>query len=100
MASHGLSPRGRGNRGGLRIAPVLYGSIPAWAGEPGRRTLEDPGSRVYPRVGGGTSVPDASLIGEGLSPRGRGNRIRTIRKARKRRSIPAWAGEPPTPTPN
>ena len=30
----GLSPRGRGNRGRLRRSGGLWGSIPAWAGEP------------------------------------------------------------------
>ena len=32
--------------------------------------------------------------GKGLSPRGRGNRERILREQQKRRSIPAWAGEP------
>ena len=54
----------------------LAGAIPARAGEP-RRRLEYRGrSGGYPRAGGGTPVfsPDESR-GEGLSPRGRGNRL-------------------------
>ena len=50
---------------------------------------------VYPRVGGETrSLGQAELPGQGLSPRGRGNR-RTGRGARAPAgSIPAWAGKP------
>ena len=47
-------------------------SIPACAGEPkpnGNR------SRVYPRVCGGTGGNDPTALGQGLSPRVRGNRV-------------------------
>ena len=52
---------------------------------------------VYPRVGGGTKWFFGLLkFVTGLSPRGRGNhQIPTI-PVMARRSIPAWAGEPPT----
>ena len=74
-------------------------SIPAWAGEPDHRPAGPPMQyRVYPRVGGGTSVPTgitSMIVGSipawagepcslrttardiltGLSPRGRGNRL-------------------------
>ena len=49
---------------------------------------------VYPRVGGGNSViPVGSSTGSGLSPRGRGKRLRFGLWYQGRRSIPAWAGE-------
>ena len=46
-------------------------------------------------MGGGTGWP-SSVISSwgGLSPRGRGNRRRLRPLLRRRRSIPAWAGEP------
>ena len=51
--------------------------------------------RVYPRVGGGT-YPRSKLDPdvEGLSPRGRGNRLSRRSDLVEMRSIPAWAGEP------
>ena len=49
---------------------------------------------VYPRVGGGNRPPLPYLVCPiGLSPRGRGKPICHKRCRRKRRSIPAWAGE-------
>ena len=36
-SSRGLSPRGRGKRGGKATPSTWTGSIPAWAGETGRR---------------------------------------------------------------
>ena len=91
----GLSPRGRGNQNGDAFKAALVGSIPAWAGEPLIWTGSYPGSRVYPRVGGGT--PIAGVQGEltkGLSPRGRGNRRGGNGSGALLGSIPAWAGEP------
>ena len=61
---YGLSPRGRGNPAFNLDVDSNFGSIPAWAGEPGRRILPKSGRRVYPH--------DPILC----------------------RSIPAWAGEP------
>ena len=94
----GLSPRGRGNLKLKEPVGIELGSIPAWAGEP------DPGYRtegentVYPRVGGGTLAGIINLTTkEGLSPRGRGNRHRTVGGDALVGSIPAWAGEPYTP---
>ena len=54
------------------------GSIPAWAGE----TLNCPGDGV-------TAM-------SGLSPRGRGNLLRSPSRWAAFRSIPAWAGKPPS----
>ena len=98
VLSTGLSPRGRGNpqsRAGRAAEPR---SIPAWAGKPGKIRPPSPRSAVYPRVGGETSQPSASLRGrDGLSPRGRGNRASTDGWGSFRRSIPAWAGKPRGP---
>ena len=94
--SAGLSPRGRGNLfpNGARVG--LRRSIPAWAGEPLYLCSQAMAvSRVYPRVGGGTSLqPDTEYEVQGLSPRGRGNLVRSIHRHCYHRSIPAWAGEP------
>ena len=70
-------------------------SIPAWAGEPCRTPASRATSPVYPRVGGGTKwISTHRGRGQGLSPRGRGNRVGTSATASNERSIPAWAGEP------
>ena len=52
---------------------------------------------VYPRACGGTILKlVVPLRNTGLSPRLRGNRRRRLCGGRRRRSIPAPAGEPPT----
>ena len=111
----GLSPRGRGNRVD-RYGPVLasgsipawageqglnpfakeiFRSIPAWAGEPLRHHAQLNPLEVYPRVGGGTVLKlHLPMALQGLSPRGRGNRVAADGWRRLRGSIPAWAGEP------
>ena len=95
----GLSPRGRGNPDTSGHHAGCRGSIPAWAGEPRYQRPSCGMQRVYPRVGGGTAIkhykanPD-----DGLSPRGRGNPGQTLVGAIRLGSIPAWAGEPVTPT--
>ena len=50
----GLSPRVRGNPGRNLLHHVQQGSIPACAGEPAPGRSTRPGSKVYPRVCGGT----------------------------------------------
>ena len=93
----GLSPRGRGNRPRLGVSPAGGRSIPAWAGEPQCPEKCPPAWKVYPRVGGGTGQPGPMGFRHwGLSPRGRGNPCISIDGLRRRRSIPAWAGEPCT----
>ena len=52
----GLSPRGRGNQAGSETVVKCIGSIPAWAGKPVWRGRWRHNRRVYPRVGGETSV--------------------------------------------
>ena len=58
-----------------------------------QRLLRSP--RVYPRVCGGTLLTGAGVsYAEGLSPRVRGNPVRSKAAASAGRSIPACAGEP------
>ena len=91
----GLSPRVRGNplpdggRGRFRR------SIPACAGEPVPQRNDKGAAKVYPRVCGGTPMMMAPMARpDGLSPRVRGNLRRLRQVPRKKRSIPACAGEP------
>ena len=97
-ANPGLSPRVRGNR--RRPGPVGWPgwSIPACAGEPTTAIGTAGICQVYPRVCGGTR-PLAYVLGnwQGLSPRVRGNPDDLQRVVRGDRSIPACAGEPPSP---
>ena len=52
---------------------------------------------VYPRVGGATDVGLLSGVAVlGLSPRGRGNLDVGEDGITENRSIPAWAGQPPS----
>ena len=94
LAQLGLSPRGRGKR--ISSAPNrnLTRSIPAWAGETAAPQCWRNSVAVYPRVGGGNrrAFADSPLRG-GLSPRGRGKRMRCGAHRREGGSIPAWAGE-------
>ena len=93
----GLSPRGRGNRRGRRGRRGRDRSIPAWAGEPPHDGPPRQRRGVYPRVGGGTVARgDGHPPESGLSPRGRGNQVSVHIHVRGKRSIPAWAGEPPS----
>ncbi len=90
----GLSPRGRGKPGVEPMTPPPLRSIPAWAGETGQVCCSAGQSWVYPRVGGGNGVQPYGLKPQfGLSPRGRGKHRPVARRIRRRRSIPAWAGE-------
>ena len=91
----GLSPRGRGNRGGGLGAHLSRRSIPAWAGQPFPSTATVEDVRVYPRVGGATKLPSqVEVTRDGLSPRGRGNLLPSGLAASYLGSIPAWAGQP------
>ena len=94
-ARQGLSPRVRGNRHDEGQFGVIFGSIPACAGEPSTRSAPAGRCGVYPRVCGGTalrSLETASL--PGLSPRVRGNPLVYSGGGPRPRSIPACAGEP------
>ena len=90
----GLSPRGRGKPAGTPRRCRMIRSIPAWAGETSGAGTGLPDPEVYPRVGGGNAGRgDNPHRAAGLSPRGRGKPGPQIAKHRRRRSIPAWAGE-------
>ena len=94
-ACEGLSPHGRGNQAAFREMMMALGSIPARAGEPGSTVPRGRRPTVYPRTGGGTCTTDPHRGGAGgLSPHGRGNPDRRSGRPRRRRSIPARAGEP------
>ena len=94
----GLSPRGRGNLPGRLSCTGRRWSIPAWTGQPGRPDWKGSLGRVYLRVGGATPIRLAPpLSHQGLSPRGRGNRIEAASTRPRTRSIPAWAGQPVPP---
>ena len=91
----GLSPRVRGNPDRIVFDRLPERSIPACAGEPARGLTAQPASKVYPRVCGGTVFNIVCAVGDtGLSPRVRGNQHIHLREVRRRRSIPACAGEP------
>ena len=91
----GLSPRVRGNPIPASAAAALARSIPACAGEPGRDAGMVWASEVYPRVCGGTRrLRNGCGVGQGLSPRVRGNPRAAAADAALRWSIPACAGEP------
>ena len=97
-AQKGLSPRVRGNRRRDAGEIVGVGSIPACAGEPLGASRRSSRSMVYPRVCGGTGRGGLTAgRGGGLSPRVRGNQLRTHPSWGRVRSIPACAGEPPPP---
>ena len=91
----GLSPRVRGNlRSAVRPAPIA-GSIPACTGEPNAHRGAASSNRVYPRVYGGTFEADhVRTLGQGLSPRVRGNPAVPVATLTYGRSIPACTGEP------
>ena len=91
----GLSPRVRGNQIPGYVLWTLTRSIPACAGEPGRRPEWRGGTKVYPRVCGGTAPAARRLpVAQGLSPRVRGNPSEVLIVKDTDRSIPACAGEP------
>ena len=93
---NGLSPRERGNQGGVLGATGGARSIPARAGEPLDDGAVGPRDGVYPRASGGTPVLiSRPMLRTGLSPRERGNPACSRTGASVARSIPARAGEPP-----
>ena len=88
----------RGNLAGVSLIAVAVRSIPAYAGEPAVVGGGDGVERVYPRVCGGTAgQPLAGSLGNGLSPRMRGNRAVAHCRRACPGSIPAYAGEPGLP---
>ena len=95
LRTRGLSPRVRGNPGWREPPRPFPRSIPACAGEPKAGSRRTGGTRVYPRVCGGTVVEaDDDNAAQGLSPRVRGNHLKFSGVTQPDRSIPACAGEP------
>ena len=91
----GLSPRMRGNRGGLDRPILPSGSIPAHAGEPDTAVVGLAGIWVYPGACGGTQLANRHRSTfAGLSPRMRGNPKSSAGPMIRWGSIPAHAGEP------
>src|SRR5206468_2823624 len=94
-AGGGLSPRPRGNLTDKIVALNAKGPIPAPAGQPGLAAERLEEWRAYPRARGATPGyrrrQDATA---GLSPRPRGNRRHSDRKAGGWGPIPAPAGQP------
>ena len=95
LLAEGLSPRMRGNPRTLGTGSWRARSIPAYAGEPGKRPAGGSRYKVYPRVCGGTHpVSHPRSKQDGLSPRMRGNPGLFLAGGARRGSIPAYAGEP------
>ena len=91
----GLSPPVRGNPPTSRPRRGIIRSIPACAGEPVDFNIGLEGSKVYPRLCGGTRKGhDFRVYIRGLSPPVRGNRVRFVCSGIFVGSIPACAGEP------
>ena len=91
----GLSPRVRGNQGGVVEIGWRLGPIPACAGQPCRRARSAAHVWAYPRVCGATVAVHIFLCCQhGLSPRVRGNRVRSSLRALLLGPIPACAGQP------
>ena len=90
----GLSPHGRGKLHHHTLGVMPPRSIPARAGETCKSVPSLFSPRVYPRTGGGNLdiLRQEYLLG-GLSPHGRGKRCFCWPRVRRRRSIPARAGE-------
>jgi len=92
--SRGSSPRGRGSLGIAVTAAIAVGFIPAWAGQPKKNECVSERA-VHPRVGGAArQAKSARSRLRGSSPRGRGSPEDCSREQRRRRFIPAWAGQP------
>ena len=95
VIDEGLSPHARGNRLGMPSVDDSTRSIPARAGQPRPIASWRSRSEVYPRTRGATLLCSRrSRPSDGLSPHARGNHLVRRRLRRRRRSIPARAGQP------
>ncbi len=96
----GPSPPTRGSQRIARYTCCQRRSIPAHAGEPPSRPWRATPSRVHPRPrGGAPSSLTWSHTRVGPSPPTRGSPRGTDARRAPLGSIPAHAGEPPSPTP-
>ena len=90
----GRSPRMRGKLVWSPYRDHLERSIPAYAGETSNAVSDSKTMTVDPRVcGGNPRSACKSCVSAGRSPRMRGKLIEVGDSVRKRRSIPAYAGE-------
>ena len=95
LASWGLSPRVRGNRNSQNLSGMIFGPIPACAGQPFQLFSLSIYSRAYPRVCGATAgCTFRAASNRGLSPRVRGNRKKSPLRVGCGGPIPACAGQP------
>ena len=97
IRKRGLSPRLRGNHGGVAPRQPEERSIPAPAGEPRSRRKSRNGKRVYPRACGGTSLSNQNktYAVPQVYPRACGGTNSYIMpRVSAMGSIPAPAGEP------
>ena len=94
-AEIGLSPQVRGSPVMVISVPVVGGSIPAGAGEPGIDVVRRDLTGVYPRRCGGARMYSRRTGNSwGLSPQVRGSLSRAVSGGIGAGSIPAGAGEP------
>ena len=97
-AMPGPSPRVRGSPLCPQVTLCPWGSIPACAGKPPRRSRSASRPRVHPRVcGEAPCAPRRTRHAAGPSPRVRGSRRDARRRDPHRGSIPACAGKPDAP---
>ena len=85
----------RGSRVRYDPASGRKGPIPAHAGQPARSSRTSSRPWAYPRAcGAAHRIGGREGYVEGLSPRMRGSRRKSIPRTRSRRPIPAHAGQP------
>ena len=95
----GLSPPTRGILRQGAVDRLNERSIPAYAGDPMAIPTLMTRRKVYPRLRGGSTSPKCLCRGiQGLSPPTRGIPHHALPRRRSRRSIPAYAGDPPAPS--
>ena len=91
----GLSPRVRGNLDSVNQSGMIFGPIPACAGQPHGRLHVTSVVKAYPRVCGATWPAAAAVAMQwGLSPRVRGNLSGRGNASGRGGPIPACAGQP------
>ena len=94
LEADGSSPRGRGKLAREAATSTSTRLIPAWAGKTISCSFSFAFASAHPRVGGENLVTTGSYDGNlGSSPRGRGKPAAVMRRTRRTRLIPAWAGK-------